>query len=227
MVEIGPGLGALTEHLFAAAGGIQVVELDRDLVERLETRYGSDERFNIHSGDALKFDFSSLVQGDKKLRVVGNLPYNISTPLLFHLMSHVDCIRDIHVMLQKEVVLRICAQPGDNNYGRLSVMLQYYCETQHLFNVDAGAFNPPPKVESAIARLIPHEKPPVTVNDAGHFAAVVQQAFSMRRKTLRNCMKRMLTVEQIESVGIDPGIRPERLSLAEFAALSNLPVQKA
>ncbi len=222
VVEIGPGLGALTEPLFEAAGSINVVELDRDLVERLQRRYGDDEHFHIYSGDALNFDFRSLMKDDNKLRIVGNLPYNISTPLLFHLMSQIDCIRDIHVMLQKEVVLRICAQPGENNYGRLSVMLQYYCDTQHLFNVGREAFSPPPKVESAIARLIPHAETPVKVNDELHFSRLVKQAFSMRRKTLRNCLKEMLTVEQIESVGVDPGIRPERLSLVEFAALSNI-----
>jgi len=224
LVEIGPGLGAITEHLFEAAGELNVVELDRDLVERLEKRYGSNEKFHIHSADALKFDFRSLVGEGEKLRVVGNLPYNISTPLLFHLMDQVDVISDIHAMLQLEVVLRLCAGPGDNNYGRLSVMMQYYCDAQHLFNVPPESFQPPPKVESAIVRLVPHEKPPVEVNDEKRFAQVVQQAFSMRRKTLRNCMKNMLTAEQIESVGIDPGIRPERLTLAEFAALSNLPV---
>lgn len=221
IVEIGPGLGALTELLFAASDNINVVELDRDLVERLQKRFGSNENFHIHSSDALKFDFSQLAS-DKKLRIVGNLPYNISTPLLFHLMETVGSVQDIHCMLQKEVVDRICAGPGENNYGRLSIMLQYYCQPQHLFNVPREAFEPPPKVESAILRLTPHAQPPITLKDETLFAQLVAQAFSQRRKTLRNSIKPYLSAEQIESVGINPTARPETLSLEEFAKLSNI-----
>jgi len=221
IVEIGPGLGALTELLFEASDNINVVELDRDLVQRLQQRFGQQANFHIHSSDALKFDFSALAS-EKKLRIVGNLPYNISTPLLFHLMEQIDSIQDIHCMLQKEVVDRICAGPGENNYGRLSIMLQYHCQPQHLFNVDASAFQPPPKVDSAILRLTPHAEAPVTVKDKQLFALVVAQAFSQRRKTLRNCLKTLLNAEQIEAAGIDPTARPETLSLAEFARLSDL-----
>jgi len=221
IVEIGPGLGALTELLFEASDNINVVELDRDLVERLTKRFGDNQNFHIHSADALKFDFSSLAT-NKKIRVVGNLPYNISTPLLFHLMDQIDSVQDIHCMLQKEVVNRICAGPGENNYGRLSIMLQYYCQPQHLFNVPREAFQPAPKVDSAILRLTPHAQPPITLNDEKLFAQLVAQAFSQRRKTLRNCIKTYLSAEQIESVGINPTARPETLSLEEFAKLSNI-----
>lgn len=219
LVEIGPGLGALTEQLYQAGGRLHVVELDRDLVERLQQRYGDAPDFHIHSADALKFDFSALA-GVHKLRVVGNLPYNISTPLLFHLMDQIDAVQDIHCMLQKEVVDRICAGPGDNNYGRLSVMIQYHCETQHLFNVAAGAFQPPPKVDSAILRLTPHAQAPVQVGDKILFAQLVAQAFGQRRKTLRNSLKSLLSADQIEAAGIDPSARPETLNLNDFARLS-------
>ena len=168
----------------------------------------------------MKFDFSALATANK-LRIVGNLPYNISTPLLFHLMQQINSIRDIHCMLQKEVVDRICAGPGDNNYGRLSVMLQYHCETQHLFNVTSSAFQPPPKVDSAILRLTPHVQPPIQINDEKMFGQIVAQAFNQRRKTLRNSLKNFLSAEQINAVGIDPGARPETLSLDDFARLSN------
>lgn len=227
LVEIGPGLGALTEHLYRAAGGLHVVELDRDLVARLEQRYAEASGFQVHSSDALKFDFRTLAQGDARLRVVGNLPYNISTPLLFHLVAQIDVIRDIHCMLQKEVVERICAGPGENNYGRLSVMIQYYCQTQYLFDVAAGAFQPRPKVDSAILRLTPHERPVVQVDDEQRFARLVAQAFSQRRKTLRNSLKKYLSGEQMEAAGVDPGARPETLDLPAFARLSNVVVTEA
>ena len=219
IVEIGPGLGALTQPLIEAAGHIDVVELDRDLVERLQQRY-TPQQLTIHSGDALKFDFRELAAGGK-LRIIGNLPYNISTPLLFHLMDQLDVIQDIHCMLQKEVVERMAAQPGDGDYGRLSIMLQYHCNVVKLFNVGPGAFNPAPKVESAVARLTPHVTKTVQVNDEKLFAQLVNQAFSQRRKTLRNCIKNYLSAEQIEACGIDPIARPETLSLVDFAKLSN------
>ena len=225
--ENGPGLGAITELLLDACGQLDVVELDRDLVTRLEQRFGNKQDFRIHSGDALKFDFCSLVGEDtEKLRLVGNLPYNISTPLLFHLMDQLSCIEDIHCMLQKEVDARMSAEPGNRHYGRLSVMLQYHCQIIHLFNVAPGAFKPAPKVDSAVARLIPHQQPPVIVSDEKIFAKTVTQAFSQRRKTLRNCLKNYLSLEDIESAGIDPGIRPERLTLEAFARLSNIAAAK-
>ena len=220
IVEIGPGLGALTQPLIEAAGHIDVVELDRDLVERLQRRFTA-EQVTIHSGDALKFDFRALAGEGGKLRIIGNLPYNISTPLLFHLMDQLDVVQDIHCMLQKEVVERMAAQPGDDDYGRLSVMLQYHCDVIKLFNVGPGAFNPAPKVESAVARLPPHITKPVQVNDEKLFGQLVNQAFSQRRKTLRNCLKTLLSAEEIEACGIDPTVRPETLSLSEFAKLAN------
>ena len=220
IIEIGPGLGALTAPLIEAAGRIEVVEIDRDLVERLRARF-PQEVLTIHSSDALKFDFCQLAETGQKLRLIGNLPYNISTPLLFHLMEQLHCIQDIHCMLQKEVIERMAAQPGEKGYGRLSLMLQYHCRVTKLFNVGPGAFNPAPKVESAVARLVPHARPPVQVDDYPHFAKLISQAFSQRRKTLRNALRNYLGSEQIEATGVDPGARPETLSLLDYARLSN------
>jgi len=223
VVEIGPGLGALTQPLIDIVGKIDVVEIDRDLVARLQQHY-SPEVMTIHSHDALKFDFHTLVTAGEKLRIIGNLPYNISTPLLFHLMEQLDVVQDIHCMLQKEVVERMAAKPGDSAYGRLSIMLQYHCDVVKLFNVGPGAFHPAPKVDSAVARLTPHTTKPTHVNDEKIFSKVVNQAFSQRRKTLRNCLKTLLSTEQIESCNIDPTARPETLSLSDFAKLSNITV---
>ncbi len=226
LVEIGPGLGAITEELLAAVGELDVVELDRDLIPILRTRFFSyEDRFRIHEGDALKFDFNSLAKdpdnAEPQLRVVGNLPYNISTPLIFHLLSHSNQIRDMHFMLQKEVVLRLAAQPGDNNYGRLGIMAQYYCRVDNLFEVPPEAFDPRPKVDSAIVRLAPYQQLPFRAESTADFATIVRTAFAQRRKTLRNNLKKMIPSEHIEALGIDPGIRPERVSLREFVSLSD------
>lgn len=220
LVEIGPGEGAMTELLLAACGRLDVVELDRDLIPRLEARFAGQGELHVHATDALRFDFCQLANG-QKLRVVGNLPYNISTPLLFHLFAQIQCIDDMHFMLQKEVVERMVAQAGDAAYGRLSIMLQYYCSAEYLFTVKPGAFNPPPKVDSAVVRLIPHPHPPITVQSFDDFAWLVNHAFSQRRKTLRNILRDRLSVETIQGCNIDPAIRPERLTLAEFACLAN------
>lgn len=225
VVEIGPGLGAITQHLLDAAGSLDVVELDRDLVARLEKNFAG-RNLRIHSGDALRFDFCALAQPAGKLRIVGNLPYNISTPLLFHLMDQLSCIKDIHCMLQKEVVDRLAAEPNSDDYGRLSVMIQYHCAVAKLFNVSPESFDPAPKVDSAVVRLRPHAQKTVSVIDEAVFSQVVAQAFSQRRKTLRNALKLWLTVEEMESLGIDPIRRPETLSLKEFAGLSDLVAQK-
>ncbi|MBI3773653.1 MAG: 16S rRNA (adenine(1518)-N(6)/adenine(1519)-N(6))-dimethyltransferase RsmA [Gammaproteobacteria bacterium] len=225
IVEIGPGLGAITQHLLDAAGSLDVVELDRDLVTQLEKNF-ADHNIRIHSGDALRFDFCTLAQPTEKLRIVGNLPYNISTPLLFHLMDQLSCIRDIHCMLQKEVVDRLAAEPNSDDYGRLSVMIQYHCEVAKLFDVGPESFSPAPKVDSAVARLRPHAQKPVSVTDETIFSKIVAQAFSQRRKTLRNALKLWLTAEEMEPLGIDSSRRPETLSLKEFADLSNLATQK-
>ena len=219
-VEIGPGLGAITEPLLQEKVRLDVVELDRDLVKILDERFGSHENFTIHSADALNFDFAALAQDQQKIRIIGNLPYNISTPLLFHLLDNANCIDDMHFMLQKEVVERICADPGSKKYGRLSVMIQYYCDTELVFYVPPESFNPIPKVMSAIIKLIPHAKPPVEIDDITILNKVVTSAFSQRRKTIRNSLKKLLTEEQIIALDIDPTLRAEAISLAEFALLS-------
>jgi len=220
-VEIGPGQGALTEPLLNEGVRLDVVELDRDLVVLLRNKFKQYPDLNIHSADALRFDFSSLADGEK-LRVIGNLPYNISTPLMFHLLDNAYCIEDMHFMLQKEVVDRICAVPGSKKYGRLSVMMQYYCQPELLFEVPPESFDPIPQVMSAIVRLVPHRQPPVAVNDVAKLNRVVTQAFSQRRKTLRNSLKKLITEEEITALGIDPTLRAESISLVEFARLSNL-----
>jgi 16S rRNA (adenine1518-N6/adenine1519-N6)-dimethyltransferase len=221
-VEIGPGQGALTEPLLNEKVRLDVVELDRDLVVLLKDKFKHYPNLHIHSADALRFDFSSLADGDQKLRIIGNLPYNISTPLMFHLLDNAYCIEDMHFMLQKEVVDRICAVPGSKKYGRLSVMIQYYCLPELLFEVPPESFDPVPQVTSAIVRLVPHRQPPVAVNDIAKLNRVVTQAFSQRRKTLRNSLKKLIDEEEIVALGIDPTLRAESISLAEFARLSNL-----
>ncbi len=219
-VEIGPGLGAITEYLLQENIILDVVELDRDLVQFLEKKFKNKDNFTIHSGDALKFDFSKLVKKGDKLRIIGNLPYNISTPLLFHLLDDLYCIEDMHFMLQKEVVNRICAEPGSKKYGRLSVMIQYYCATELIFDVPPESFDPIPKVMSAIVKLTPHKKPPVDIDDILKLNKVVTTAFSQRRKTIRNSLKKLISEDQIITLGIDPGLRAESISLSEFALIS-------
>jgi 16S rRNA (adenine1518-N6/adenine1519-N6)-dimethyltransferase len=221
LVEIGPGQGAITRPLLESARKLQVVELDRDLVGPLAEQMASIGELTIHNVDALKFDFSTLGSQEHPLRVVGNLPYNISTPILFHLLESSALIRDMHFMLQKEVVERMAAAPGSKIYGRLSVMLQARCRVEGLFTIGPGAFNPPPKVDSAFVRLMPYADSPYRIDDWTLFGQLVNQAFSQRRKTLRNSLSKLLDVRGIESAGIDPAIRPERLSVAEFAALAN------
>jgi 16S rRNA (adenine1518-N6/adenine1519-N6)-dimethyltransferase len=220
LVEIGPGQGAITVPLLQRAVRLAVVELDRDLIEPLQTRCADQGELTVYNADALGFDFCAIA-GDSPLRIVGNLPYNISTPLLFHLLAQHDCIRDMHFMLQKEVVERMAAAPGSRQYGRLSVMLQYRCEVTHLFDIGPGAFSPPPKVESAFVRLMPYARPPIRVNDEIVFEQLVRQAFSQRRKTLRNTLRGMLEAEAISALGIDPKARAETLAISDFAALAN------
>jgi 16S rRNA (adenine1518-N6/adenine1519-N6)-dimethyltransferase len=220
LVEIGPGQGAITTQLLPLLGSMQAIELDRDLLEPLAKQCGPLGELKIHSADALKFDFSSLAEPDRPLRVVGNLPYNISTPLLFHLLDQSACIKDMHFMLQKEVVDRMAAEPGSKSYGRLTVMLQARAEVTPLFTIGPGAFNPPPKVDSAFVSLHPYDSSPYGISDWEDFSLVVSQAFSQRRKTLRNCLKQSLTAEAIEAAGIDPGVRAETLSVANFVSLA-------
>jgi len=231
IVEIGPGLGAITEHLLATAGHLDVVELDRDLLPYLRIAFASyGDNLRIHEADALQFDFRSLSKDNSNtpeelLRIVGNLPYNISTPLIFHLLSYTDLIADMHFMLQKEVVLRLAAGAGTNNYGRLSIMAQYFCRVDNLFEVPPEAFDPRPKVDSAIVRMAPYTDLPHTANDFKHFESLVKSSFAQRRKTLRNNLKGIANDEQLQSLGIDPSIRPERLTVGDFVAISNLLTQ--
>ena len=220
-VEIGPGQGALTVPLLAAEVCLDIVELDRDLVSLLEKKFVQHTQLSIHSADALSFDFSTLIKNNEKLHVIGNLPYNISTPLLFHLLSFSQHIADMHFMLQKEVVDRICATPGSKKYGKLSVMMQYYCESELLFDVPPESFDPIPQVMSAIIRLTPHSQPPIALSSFAALNHIVTAAFSQRRKTLRNSLKNLLSEAQIAALAIDPNARAETLSLAQFAALSN------
>lgn len=226
IVEIGPGKGALTGPILEQTGEINVVELDRDLIPILQENLNGKGKLTVHSADALKFDFSELSEQKRDLRIIGNLPYNISTPLLFHLTNFLPYIKDMHFMLQKEVVERIVAEPSTKAYGRLGVMLQYYCAVENLFIVKPDAFFPAPKVDSAIVRLIPHSKPPVEVKDEKIFSKVVTQCFMMRRKTLRNNLKETLSDEEIESVGINPSCRSETLTIKQFASLANLVAEK-
>lgn len=219
MVEIGPGLGALTFPLLEKLDNLNVVEIDRDVIKRLN--FKNLANLIIHEQDALNFNFDQLVDTGG-LRVVGNLPYNISTPLIFHLLESASKIIDMHFMLQNEVVERITASPGSKTYGRLSVMVQYYCETEYLFFVGPESFSPPPKVDSAILRLIPRKIFTTKANCEKNLGNLVAQSFSMRRKTLRNNLKKVISAEQIEDLGIDPNARAETLSINDFVKLSNL-----
>ncbi|MCM2130182.1 16S rRNA (adenine(1518)-N(6)/adenine(1519)-N(6))-dimethyltransferase RsmA [Larsenimonas rhizosphaerae] len=221
LVEIGPGQGAITQGLLDGAQALDVIELDRDLVPGLRTQFFNYPEFRIHQADALAFDFRSLVSPGEQLRVVGNLPYNISTPLIFKLLEVNDIVRDMHFMLQKEVVARLASQPDSGQWGRLSIMAQYFCRVDHLFDVPPEAFVPRPKVDSAIVRLTPYATRPHQAHDMTVFASVVKQAFSQRRKTLRNNLKTIISAEQMEALSINPTRRPETLSLEEYVRLAN------
>ncbi len=219
MVEIGPGLAAMTSLLLEGVDQMHVVELDRDLVERLKKTF-DPKKLIIHSADALQFDFSTIpVPAGSKLRVVGNLPYNISSPLLFHLAEMAPHVQDQHFMLQKEVVERMVAEPGSKTYGRLSVMLQWRYQMELMFIVPPTAFDPPPRVESAIVRMIPLANP--LHCDQSKLEQVVLKAFSQRRKVIRNCLAGMFVESDLIEVGIDPQMRPETIPLAQYVALAN------
>ena len=217
VVEIGPGLGAITRPLLARLNHLHVVEIDRDIIARLHRTFKA-EQLTIHEGDALAFDFAAL---GTPLKIVGNLPYNISTPLLFHLASFGTQVTDMHFMLQKEVVDRMVAEPGTTDYGRLSVMLQYRFYMERILDVPPEAFDPPPKVDSAVVRMIPHPTLPHQAQDEQQLAHIVQVAFAQRRKTLRNNLKGVLDDEGFAALGIDPGIRPENLPVGGFVAICN------
>jgi 16S rRNA (adenine1518-N6/adenine1519-N6)-dimethyltransferase len=221
MLEIGPGLGALTTPLLERLPALHVVEIDRDLAARLRETFHDRPGLVVHAADALRFDFASLAPAGTPLRVVGNLPYNISTPLLFHLLEYGSAIRDMHFMLQKEVVDRVVAGPGSEAYGRLSVAVAARAEAHALFTVGPGAFRPAPKVESAIVRIVPRPAP-FAIDDFSAFDRIVTAAFSQRRKQLANALSRLLDESQIRSADVDPRLRPERLSAADFARLANV-----
>ncbi len=221
LVEIGPGQGAITKQLVDSCPQLQVIELDRDLIPILLAQFAKYSEFKIHQQDALSFDFTSLIKAEEPLRIVGNLPYNISTPLIFHLLSYQEKISDMHFMLQKEVVKRLVADAGEKNYGRLSVMVQYYCQVEHLFEVPPECFDPRPKVDSAIVRLQPYKTLPYVAKDIDQLSILVNTAFQQRRKTLRNTLKQLLDSDTIASLPIDTGLRPENLSVKDYVNLSN------
>lgn len=231
LVEIGPGLGAITLPLLDRLGTLTAIEFDRDLLTALADaahRYG---QLKIVPADVLTIDFTTLARevapGGDGIRLVGNLPYNLSSPILFHALNHAAVIRDMHFMLQKEVVQRMAAAPGSKIYGRLSVMLQAWCHVTALFSVPPGAFRPPPKVDSAVVRLIPRAPDTVAIRDPRRFADLVRAAFGQRRKTLRNALAGLLSPAQLTAAGIDPGARAEQLAVADFIRLSALPADVA
>lgn len=225
MVEIGPGLGALTKPLLGHLRRLHVVEIDRDIIAWMQQTY-QPEQVQIHHVDVLQFNFASLLtdmdmEPTRQLRVVGNLPYNISSPILFKLLEHSDQIIDMHFMLQKEVVERMVASPSTAEYGRLSVMLQYRLQMQYLLTVPAEAFDPAPKVESAFVRCVPYDTPPHPAQDEALFAKIVQAAFGQRRKTLRNTLKPFLSDADFAALSIDSQRRAETLSVQEFVKIAN------
>ena len=221
LVEIGPGKGAITELLLDRCQSLNVVELDRDLIPLLQARFSQDPRFHIHEADALAFDFGKLGSLDKPMRIVGNLPYNISTPLLFHLIDCRDCIDDMYFMLQKEVVDRMTAGPGSKTYGRLGIMLRCHVSVEALFDVAPRCFDPPPAVMSAVVRLAPLGSERPAIDDEKLLGRLVATAFSQRRKTLRNALKSMVAEPELRSLGIDPGDRPESIPVSDYVALAN------
>ncbi len=221
LLEIGPGQGALTEQLAESGARLDLIELDRDLAEHLCKQFRDHSNVHIHQQDVLKFDLKQLIVADKPIRIIGNLPYNISTPVLFHLLKYYKNIKDMSFMLQLEVVERLSAGVGDKNYGRLSLMLQYFCEAEKLFNVPAQAFTPQPKVNSAIVRITPHLKLPVPARDVDCLKIVVRTAFNQRRKTLKNSMKTLISKEVLDALDINIRLRPENLSLTDYVKISD------
>jgi 16S rRNA (adenine1518-N6/adenine1519-N6)-dimethyltransferase len=222
LVEIGPGQGAITLPLLRRHPRLTVIEFDRDLIAPLTAAAEPLGELTIVHRDVLQVNFTELAAGGQ-IRLVGNLPYNISSPILFHALDHASVIRDMHFMLQKEVVDRMAAEPGSKVYGRLSVMLQAWCKVTSLFVVPPGAFRPPPKVDSAVVRLIPRDPATVDIKDPKRFAEVVRAAFGQRRKTLRNALNGVITAEQFEAAGVRSDARAEQLEVAQFIALANIP----
>ena len=223
VVEIGPGRGAITRPLLAACGRLDAVEIDRDLIALLRDPGAGLAGLTVHEGDVLRFDFRALArERGQRLRVVGNLPYNISTPLIFHLLDQIDALADMHFMLQREVAARMAAAPGGGDYGRLTVMLAAQVAVTPLFHIAPGCFAPAPQVESAFVRLVPHAAPPFALPDPVLYAKLVSAAFSQRRKTLRNALKGLAGEAQIRAAGLDPGARPETIEPTGYAALASV-----
>lgn len=222
IVEIGPGLGVLTERLVQSEAQVTAIELDRDLVGRLQQRFSDNKKFQLINADALEINFSDLAKnlGSKKLRVVGNLPYNISTPIMFKLLESAEDITDMHFMLQKEVVKRLAAKPGTSAWGRLGIMVQYHCDVEELIEVPPDSFDPPPKVDSAVVRLTPRQTGSKVLS-VQMLEKVVRIAFNKRRKTLRNALKELFTEAQIINLDVDPNLRPEKLTLNQYVAFAN------
>tara|TARA_B100000029_G_scaffold68954_1_gene61347 strand:+ start:254 stop:1072 length:819 start_codon:yes stop_codon:yes gene_type:complete len=221
LVEIGPGQGALTKPLASSGAKLDCIELDRDLAKYLDKEFSEAERVSVVQQDVLRFDLSTLTDTEKSLRIIGNLPYNISTPVIFHLLKSHRLICDMIFMLQLEVVQRLVATPGGKNYGRLGLMVQYFCEVQHLFNVPSSAFTPKPKVVSAIVRLKPHSDFPLEAKDPECLQTVIRTAFNQRRKTLKNSLRTIISEEVLKELPIDAGLRPEKLSLADYILISD------
>ncbi len=221
LVEIGPGQGAITFPLLDRHGELTVIEFDRDLIFPLTEAARAHGTLEVIHRDVLAVDFTALTGGEGQIRLVGNLPYNLSSPILFHALEHAAAIRDMHFMLQKEVVDRMAAGPGSKVYGRLGVMLQAYCHVTALFDVPPGAFRPPPKVDSAVVRLVPRAPGTIGIVDADKFAAVVRDAFGQRRKTLRNALSKLCDGAAIEAAGIRPDARAEQIEVADFVRLAN------
>lgn len=220
LIEIGPGTGALTGPLLARVPKLHVIEIDRDLAQRLETRYAAEGKLVVHCEDVLQIDFCNRFPGT--LTVIGNLPYNISTPLMFHLLEHSACIGQMIFMVQKEVAVRLCAEPGSGDYGRLSIMVQAVCQVDYLFSVGAGSFNPPPRVESAVIRLLPQPLHGAQIHDRKLFNDLVRTAFSKRRKTIRNALKSLVTETSLHTAGILPESRPEEIAVQTWIELANI-----
>ena len=221
LLEVGPGQGALTVQLAGSGAKLDCVELDRDLAEHLRHQYRDYDNVNIHQHDILKFDLNDLELSGKRVRIIGNLPYNISTPVLFHLLKYYEKIKDMSFMLQLEVVERMSANVGDKNYGRLSLMLQYFCQAEKLFDVPPQAFTPQPKVNSAVVRLTPHKVLPVTAKDTDCLKLVVRTAFNQRRKTLKNSLKTLISDSELGDLEIDMKLRPEKLTLIDYVKISD------
>ncbi|MFA6058573.1 MAG: 16S rRNA (adenine(1518)-N(6)/adenine(1519)-N(6))-dimethyltransferase RsmA [Taibaiella sp.] len=220
-VEIGPGLGALTLPLLKKIKHLEAVELDRDIIPVLLENSKNIGELIIHQGDVLQFDFQTLIKNNKKLRIIGNLPYNISTPLIFHLLNQLNIIEDMIFMLQQEVVDRMAAAPNNKDYGRLSVMVQYHCQVEGLFSIPPEAFHPAPKVQSKLVHLIPYDKKPFIACNEKLFADIVREAFGQRRKTIRNSLKNLITDETFEQLGLSPTDRAENLSVGDYVQLAN------